>query len=273
MANRGKPTQAKRRRRRRPPGRRLGDVHIAIDDCTRLAYAEVLRDNKAPTVVASSGEWPSSSAGTESQSSGYWPTTARHIHTAIHAIACRALGIRHHRPGSTDPKPRQSGTIHPHPHCRLGLRRRLPQLNRTGRRPRRLAVVLQPSAKHAALGHKPPITRLSERINLLGTYHRQAPDHRDGAGVRAATVMAWAGRSRRCCQRGSDASPRAGQDSPRARGEHEAGVLSRRLCSQSGRVAKLHERAPDCSCPGRGSSASRGFMGRRGGLLRRHVRS
>ena len=27
-------------------------VHIAIDDCSRLAYAEVLPDHKAPTVVA-----------------------------------------------------------------------------------------------------------------------------------------------------------------------------------------------------------------------------
>lgn len=27
-------------------------VHIAIDDCTRLAYAEVLGDEKAVTVVA-----------------------------------------------------------------------------------------------------------------------------------------------------------------------------------------------------------------------------
>src|SRR6266849_3497325 len=39
-----------------PDGRRIGDagwefVHIAIDDCTRLAYAEVLADEKATTVV------------------------------------------------------------------------------------------------------------------------------------------------------------------------------------------------------------------------------
>src|SRR5437763_1082242 len=38
-------------------GRRIGDagweyVHIAVDDCTRLAYAEVLADEKATTVVA-----------------------------------------------------------------------------------------------------------------------------------------------------------------------------------------------------------------------------
>jgi transposase len=40
-----------------PDGRRIGDagweyVHIAIDDCTRLAYAEVLPDEKASTAIA-----------------------------------------------------------------------------------------------------------------------------------------------------------------------------------------------------------------------------
>src|SRR5688572_21902088 len=39
-----------------PDGRRIGDagwefVHIAIDDCTRLAYVEVLRDERATTAV------------------------------------------------------------------------------------------------------------------------------------------------------------------------------------------------------------------------------
>jgi hypothetical protein len=38
-------------------GRRVGDagwefVHIAIDDCMRLAYAEVLNDEKATTAIA-----------------------------------------------------------------------------------------------------------------------------------------------------------------------------------------------------------------------------
>ena len=27
-------------------------MHVAIDDCTRLAYVEVLADEKAPTAVA-----------------------------------------------------------------------------------------------------------------------------------------------------------------------------------------------------------------------------
>jgi hypothetical protein len=45
------------------------------------------------------------------------------------------------------PHQRQGRAVHPHTARRLGLRRRLPQLNRTRRRPRRLALVLQPPTK------------------------------------------------------------------------------------------------------------------------------
>ena len=46
-------------------------VHIAIDDCSRLAYAEVLSNHKAPTVVAFLRRAVQFYAGTESPSSGY----------------------------------------------------------------------------------------------------------------------------------------------------------------------------------------------------------
>jgi transposase len=45
-------------------------VHIAIDDATRLAYAEVLPDEKAPTAVAFLGRALASSSATASASSG-----------------------------------------------------------------------------------------------------------------------------------------------------------------------------------------------------------
>jgi Integrase core domain len=53
----GNRRQGGRRTTYTPDGRRLGDagwefVHIAIDDCTRLAYAEVLGDEKATTAIA-----------------------------------------------------------------------------------------------------------------------------------------------------------------------------------------------------------------------------
>jgi hypothetical protein len=66
--------------------------------------------------------------------------------SAIHAIACRALRIRHMRARPYRPQTKRQGrAAHPHTARRLGLRRRLPQLNRTRRCPRRLTVVLQPT--------------------------------------------------------------------------------------------------------------------------------
>jgi transposase InsO family protein len=72
-------------------------VHIAIDDCTRLAYAEVLGAEKATTVVAflrrAVGFFARHGMTVEQlltdNGSGY--------RSLVHAIACRALGIRHLR--------------------------------------------------------------------------------------------------------------------------------------------------------------------------------
>src|SRR5215213_7670311 len=72
-------------------------VHVAIDDCTRLAYAEVLPDEKASTAVGFLGRAVQFFAS-------YGITVERVItdngspyRSAIHALACRALGIRHLR--------------------------------------------------------------------------------------------------------------------------------------------------------------------------------
>jgi transposase len=72
-------------------------VHIAIDDCTRLAYAEVLPDEKATTAVAFLTR-------ATAFYQRYGITVERVLtdngspyRSAIHAIACRAIGIRHLR--------------------------------------------------------------------------------------------------------------------------------------------------------------------------------
>jgi transposase InsO family protein len=72
-------------------------VHIAIDDYSRLAYAEVLSDEKAVTAVAFLRR-------ATAFYSRHGITTKRLItdngsayRSTIHAIACRALGIRHLR--------------------------------------------------------------------------------------------------------------------------------------------------------------------------------
>jgi len=72
-------------------------VHVCIDDATRLAYVEVLADEKAITAVAFLRRAVKHDAS-------YGITTERLItdsgsayRSAVHAIACRALGIRHLR--------------------------------------------------------------------------------------------------------------------------------------------------------------------------------
>jgi transposase InsO family protein len=143
-------------------------VHVAIDDATRLAYAEVLADEKAATAI-----------GFLRRAAAFFARHGIHVErlltdngspyrSTIHAIACRALGIRH-----------------------LRTRPRRPQTN--GKAERFIRTMLAGWAygaiysssrertaaldgwlwhynyrrRHQALGRQTPITRLN---NLLGTY-------------------------------------------------------------------------------------------------------
>ena len=143
-------------------------VHIAIDDATRLAYAEVLPDEKAATAV-----------GFLRRAVAFYERHGMTVEelitdngspyiSTVHAIACRMLGIRH-----------------------LRTRPRRPQTN--GKAERFIRTMLAGWAygaiyassaertaaldgwlwrynhhrRHQALGRQTPITRLN---NLLGTY-------------------------------------------------------------------------------------------------------
>ena len=72
-------------------------VHIAIDDCTRLAYAEVLADEKATTAIAflrrASAFYARYGITIERLLTDNGPAYV----SALHAHACRTLGIRHLR--------------------------------------------------------------------------------------------------------------------------------------------------------------------------------
>ncbi len=72
-------------------------VHVCIDDATRLAYVEVLADERATTAVGFLRR-------AVRQYAAYGITVERLLtdngnayRSAVHAIACRALGIRHLR--------------------------------------------------------------------------------------------------------------------------------------------------------------------------------
>jgi transposase InsO family protein len=146
-------------------------VHIAIDDATRLAYVEVLADEKAITAIGFLRR-------TVKNFASYGITTQRLItdngsayRSTVHAIACRALGIRHLR---TRPyRPQTNGKAERFIRTLLGGWAYGAIYRSSAERNAALAGWLDfynRRRPHGALSHKPPIARLNELNNLLGTY-------------------------------------------------------------------------------------------------------
>ena len=154
-------------------GRRRGTagwdyVHVAVDDATRLAYAEVLADEQATTAVAFLGR-------ALAFFSRYGVTVERVItdngspyRSTIHAIACRALGVRHLR---TRPRrPQTNGKAERFIRTMLGgwaygalygsNRERTAALDGW-------LFTYNHHRRHRSLGRRPPISQLN---NLLGSY-------------------------------------------------------------------------------------------------------
>jgi transposase InsO family protein len=143
-------------------------VHIAIDDATRLAYAEVLTDERAATAV-----------GFLRRALRFFTSygiTVERVMTdngsayvsAVHALACRALGIRNLR---TRPRrPQTNGKAERFIRTMLGgwaygaiyrdSRERTAALDGW-------LFTYNHRRRHAGIGRQTPITRLN---NLLGTY-------------------------------------------------------------------------------------------------------
>jgi transposase InsO family protein len=159
-----------------PDGRRIGDagweyVHIAIDDCTRLAYAEVLANERATTVVAFLGRAVAFFQRHGMNVQQLLTDNGPGYRSTVHAIACRALGIRHLR---TRPyRPQTNGKAERFIRTMLGGWAYGAIYRDSSERTAALDGWLfhyNHHRQHSALGHKPPIARLNERTNLLGTY-------------------------------------------------------------------------------------------------------
>jgi transposase InsO family protein len=147
-------------------------VHIAIDDCTRLAYAEVLSDEKATTAVAFLRRARAfyRRHGIEIQEL-LTDNGGAYIST-VHAVACRALGIRHLR---TRPyRPQTNGKAERFIRTMLGGWAYGALYRNSQERTAALDGWLwhyNHRRRHSALGHQPPIARLTERrTNVLSTY-------------------------------------------------------------------------------------------------------
>jgi transposase InsO family protein len=143
-------------------------VHIAIDDATRLAYAEVLCDEKATTAI-----------GFLRRATAFFKRhgmTVERVMTdngspyvsAVHAVACRTLGIRHLR---TRPRrPQTNGKAERFIRTMLGGWAYGAIYRDSKERTAALDGWLwhyNHHRRHSAIGRQTPATRLN---NLLGTY-------------------------------------------------------------------------------------------------------
>jgi len=146
-------------------------VHIAIDDCTRLAYAEVLGDEKATTVIAFLRRAVAFYARHGITVEQLLTDNGPGYRSAIHAIACRALHIRHLRTRAY--RPQTNGKAERFIRTMLGGWA-YGAIYRTSTE--RTAALdgwiwwYNHRRRHSALGHQPPVARLTERTNLLSTY-------------------------------------------------------------------------------------------------------
>jgi transposase InsO family protein len=146
-------------------------VHIAIDDCTRLAYAEVLSDEKATTVVAFLAQAVAFFQRHGMTVQQLLTDNGSSYRSAVHAIACRALGIRHLRTRAY--RPQTNGKAERFIRTLLGGWAYGAIYRTSSERTAALDGWLwyyNHHRRHAALGHKPPVARLLERTNPLGTY-------------------------------------------------------------------------------------------------------
>jgi transposase InsO family protein len=171
----GKRTQ--RRTTYTPDGRRIGDagwefVHVCVDDATRLAYVEVLADEKATTAagflrraVAFYRRHGISVERVMSDNGSCYRST-------IHALACRALGLRHLR---TRPyRPRTNGKAERFIRTLLASWAYGAIYGSSAERTAALEGWIwtyNHRRPHGALSHKPPIARLKELNNLAGSYN------------------------------------------------------------------------------------------------------
>ena len=146
-------------------------VHIAIDDCTRLAYAEVLPDEKAATVAAFLKRAVAFYALHGITVERVLTDNGPGYRSTIHAIACRMLSIRHLRTRAY--RPQTNGKAERFIRTLLAGWAYGAIYRTSSDRTQALDGWLyhyNHHRRHSALGHQPPIARLTERTNLLGTY-------------------------------------------------------------------------------------------------------
>ena len=146
-------------------------VHVCVDDATRLAYAEVLGDEKATTAVGflrrALAFYRRHGIAAESVMTD---NGAAYVSIA-HALACRVLGLRHLR---TRPyRPQTNGKAERFIRTMLGEWAYGAIYGSSSERKAALPGFLWRynfKRNHGSLGRKPPAARLAELNNALGSY-------------------------------------------------------------------------------------------------------
>jgi transposase InsO family protein len=159
---------------RGPDGKRTAGwefVHVCVDDATRLAYVEVLDDEKATTAAAFLRRAVAFYRRHGITVERLITDNGSAYRSTVHAIACRTMGIRHLR---TRPyRPQTNGKAERFIRTLLGGWAYGALYRNSSERTAALDAWIDyynHQRRHSALGHKPPIARLNERTNLLGTY-------------------------------------------------------------------------------------------------------
>jgi transposase InsO family protein len=162
---------ANRRARRKGGPKGWEYVHVCVDDATRLAYVEVLSDEKAATAV-----------GFLRRAIAFYRRHGIHVQrvmsdngacyrSTLHAFACRALNIRHL---TTRPyRPRTNGKAERFIRTMLAGWAYGAIYGTSAERTAALDGWLwtyNHRRPHGSLSHKPPITRLAELNNVPGLY-------------------------------------------------------------------------------------------------------
>jgi transposase InsO family protein len=157
-------------------GRRVGVagwefVHVCVDDATRLAYVEVLADEKGPTAAGFLRRAVAFYAAHGIAVERVMSDNGACYRSVAHAVVCRALGLKHLR---TRPyRPRTNGKAERFIRTLLAGWAHGPIYASSRERTAALDGWLwtyNHRRRHGALSHQTPIARLDELNNLAGNY-------------------------------------------------------------------------------------------------------
>ena len=161
-------------RRRQAKGIGWEYVHVCVDDATRIAYVEVLEDEKATTAAGFLRRAVAHYRAHGIRVQRVMTDNGSCYRGVVHALACKTLGLRHLR---TRPyRPRTNGKAERFIRTMLGGWAYGAIYGTSQERHAALAGWLDfynRRRPHGSLGHQPPLQRLEAltRNNLAGSYN------------------------------------------------------------------------------------------------------